>query len=98
MDINNYLGLDLYPSGRVKNIYIIDIKNKRLYCGYHILGESYDKFEYHNFYTYKSLFHYLIPIKQKEKLKYFMNLKSQDIIGLHVEDFFNDYDLKEWLI
>ena len=102
MDKNYYLALDVFELQKIKNIYILDFKRKRIYNGYiNLIGESYD---YLPFSDPKQInktifdFDYVYPINNDCLDKIMNSSFKKQFFKRNLNDVMIEFDLLEWII
>lgn len=95
MDINKYMcciSLD-ENSKLIKCLHILDINNKKLYCGYEKIGSQHNHINNFNF-NYNFIFQI-----NENIFNHLINLNfDKDIKNKNIKKFYNQYNLQEFFI
>ena len=102
MDKNYYLALDVFESRKIKNIYILDFKRKRMYNGYlNLIGESYDYLPFSDpGQINKTIFHFdhVYPINNDYLDKIMNSSFKKQFFKRNLNDVMIEFHLLEWII
>ena len=103
MDKNYYLALDVFESRKIKNIYILDFKRKRMYNGYlNLISESYDYLPFSDPQqinkTTTFRFDYVYPINNDCLDKIMNSSFKKHFFKRNFNDVMIEFDLLEWII
>ena len=102
MDKNYYLALDIFESRKIKNIYILDFKRKRMYNGYiNLISESYDYLPFSDPQQInKTTFHfdYVYQINNDCLDKIMNSSFKKQFFKRNLNDVMIEFDLLEWII
>lgn len=94
---NVFLTIALSMNNKIKNIQVIDLNEKKLYCGVNRIGDMYDR-DTHKREDIVFYYPYYFEILNDHDLNRFLDINFREYEGKPVSHFFKDYDLSEYLL
>lgn len=94
---NVFLTITLSIGYKINNIHVIDLNEKKIYCGLNRIGDSYDRDTRRREDIVFYYPHYF-EILNDYDLNRFLDINFKQYEGKSVSHFFRDYDLSEYRI